>query len=212
MKPSFGSGRGKYFPITTFRRLIAHTRLTFFFISPSPDGLIAGSITEPNGAGGAGGGARRSAESGSDTTSSPPNPNSVQRAGVLEIKCPWNKGDPLNAKPYPVVPWYYIPQVQGLMAVFDRPYCDVFCYTVNNGCAIYRVERNAEYWAAMYSGLSDFWWQHVVPGKHALAAGTDFEKYRPLETTEMTTEMKQWSRRIAERAPKQIYGAEDVNR
>jgi uracil-DNA glycosylase len=85
--------------------------------------------------------------------------------GVLEIKCPWNKGRPESATPYPGVPWYYMPQVQGLMAVFDRGWCDVFCYTVGQGSTIYRVERDPEYWALMYRALSDFWWQNVVPGK-----------------------------------------------
>jgi hypothetical protein len=36
-KPDTGNGdldyEGKYFPITTFRRLIAHTRLTLSFLS-----------------------------------------------------------------------------------------------------------------------------------------------------------------------------------
>ena len=32
--------------------------------------------------------------------------------GVLETKCPWNRGRPESAKPYPNVPWYYMPQVQ----------------------------------------------------------------------------------------------------
>jgi len=35
--------------------------------------------------------------------------------------CPaLRKGDPMHARPYPKVPWYYMPQIQGLMAVFDR--------------------------------------------------------------------------------------------
>jgi hypothetical protein len=29
-------GVGKYFPFTTFRRLIAHTRLTFIFFNQGP--------------------------------------------------------------------------------------------------------------------------------------------------------------------------------
>ena len=156
---------------------------------------------------------------------------------MLEIKCPWNRGRPLDATPYPRVPWYYVPQVQGLMAVFDRPYCDVFCYTVNGGSAIYRVERDPEYWALMYRALSDFWWQHVVPGKHALekagntttdaaaagegdgADGGDagagraeaaWEKYRPPETHELTEELKRRSREMAERAMQRKYSAEDT--
>jgi len=174
------------------------------WLGASPDGLITGAGTvaaEARGAAAAADGARAVAEKTEKVPNVP---------GVLEIKCPWNKGDPLNAKPYPAVPWYYVPQVQGLMAVFDRPYCDVFCYTVRNGSAIYRVERDERYWAAMFGGLSDFWWQHVVPGKHALAAGEDPEKYRPLETRALTDEMKRWSKRIAQDAAQQRYSAEDT--
>ena len=108
--------------------------------------------------------------------------------GILEIKCPWNKGRPEQAKPYPNVPWYSHAAGAGTMAVFDRPYCDLFCYTVGEGSTIYRVQRDPEYWSSMYAALSDFWWQHVVPGKHALAAGGDWEKYRPEETCASTEE------------------------
>lgn len=165
------------------------------WLGASPDGLVAGAATKD----------AESAESDDKKTasSSPP--------GVLEIKCPWNKGDPLNAVPYPRVPWYYVPQAQGLMAVFDRPYCDVFCYTARNGAAIYRVRRDAAYWTAMYAGLSDFWWQHVVPGKHALAAGEDPERHRPGETHALTEDMKRWSKRIAESAAQRRFSAAETD-
>ena len=130
--------------------------------------------------------------------------------GVLEIKCPWNKGDPVGAKPYPRAPWYYVPQVQGLMAVFDRQWCDLFCYTVEHGSAIYRVERDPEYWAMMYRALSDFWWQHVVPGKHAIAAGEDPERFRPSETHALTDELKRRSREISNAAQMRRYTARDT--
>lgn len=161
------------------------------WLGASPDGLIAGAGTD--------------AETVAERAE-----NAPRVPGVLEIKCPWNKGDPLNAVPYPTVPWYYVPQVQGLMAVFDRPYCDVFCYTVRNGAAIYRVRRDARYWTAMYKALSDFWWQHVVPGKHALAAGEDPERHRPPETHALTEDMKRWSRRIAESAQQRRYSAAET--
>ena len=161
------------------------------WLGASPDGLIAGAGTD--------------AETVAERAE-----NAPRVPGVLEIKCPWNKGDPLNAVPYPTVPWYYVPQVQGLMAVFDRPYCDVFCYTVRNGAAIYRVRRDVQYWTAMYKALSDFWWQHVVPGKHALAAGEDPERHRPPETHALTEDMKRWSRRIAESAQQRRYSAAET--
>jgi len=31
--------------------------------------------------------------------------------GVLEIKCPYNKGRPEAARPYTAAPWYYMAQV-----------------------------------------------------------------------------------------------------
>ena len=123
----WGSGREDE-AVEAYKRLtnadVSH--LMFRVLSPdeaelwlgaSPDGLIAGTTTSGT-------------DANSDTNENNQNPIVP---GVLEIKCPWNKGDPHSAKPYPNVPWYYVPQVQGLMAVFDRPYCDVFCYTVNNG-------------------------------------------------------------------------------
>jgi putative phage-type endonuclease len=162
------------------------------WLGASPDGLIAGSLTD------------------AETVAERAENARIAVPGVLEIKCPWNKGDPLGAVPYPICPWYYVPQVQGLMAVFDRPYCDVFCYTVRNGAAVYRVRRDARYWTAMYKALSDFWWQHVVPGKHALAAGEDPERHRPPETHALTEDMKRWSKRIAESAQQRRYSAAET--
>ena len=63
------------------------------------------------------------------------------------------QGRPGWGKPYRA-PWYYVPQVQGLMAVFDGQWCDLFCYTVEHDGAIYRVERDPEYWAMMYRRLA----------------------------------------------------------
>ena len=75
----------------------------------------------------------------------------------------------------------------------------MYCYTAGEGgSAIYRVNRDPEYWAMMYGALSDFWWQHVVPGKHAIAAGDDPERYRPLESHPLTEDLKRRSRRLAD--------------
>jgi uracil-DNA glycosylase len=141
-----------------------------------------------------------------------------EMGGVLEIKCPFNKGSPLTAQPYAKVPWYYIPQVQGLMAIFDRPWCDLVSYTVNGGVAIYRVERDHEYWSIMYSCLSDFWWQSLVPAKHALAAGKDVERYRPAAEHPLCAELKKRSKDIANAskttwiAPDQVAELRDIAR
>ena len=61
-------------------------------------------------------------------------------------------------------------QVQGLMDIFDRDWCNVFVWT-HNGAALYHVARDTAYWRACFDVLAEFWWAHVVPARHALAAG-----------------------------------------
>ena len=94
----------------------------------------------------------------------------------------WNKGDRAErgAVPARADEGTYAPQAQEPAAVFDRPYCRRLRRTPSrNGAAIYRVRRAAcvrRLWARRPERLR---WQHVVPGKHALAAGEDPERHRP---------------------------------
>ena len=62
------------------------------------------------------------------------------------------------------------PQVQGLMEVFDREWCNMYIWT-RNGSGLFHVKRDRSYWDACFDVLAQFWWQHVVPAKHALQAG-----------------------------------------
>ena len=75
-----------------------------------------------------------------------------RNGGVLEIKCPYGStGDPSQAKPYGKVPWYYVPQVQGLMEVLDRDWLDFFVWT-GEGSEVYRVQRDRAYWNVLLVG------------------------------------------------------------
>jgi len=170
------------------------------WMGASPDGLVVAATTD-------------AAEYNSEVVNNADASDSLNsnERGILEVKCPFNRGKPLEAKPYPKVPWYYVPQVQGLMAVFDRPWVDVFAYTVNNGCAIYRVKRDREYWAQMYEALSEFWWQHVVPAKHAMQRGLDFEKYRPSEEHPKCNVLKAESQRIASESTTWVISKRDLD-
>ena len=70
-------------------------------------------------------------------------------------------------------------QVQGLMDVFDRDWCNLFVWTVN-GSTLFHIRRDPLYWNLCFQGLAEFWWSHVIPGKHELAAhgpGAE-ERYR----------------------------------
>jgi hypothetical protein len=60
-------------------------------------------------------------------------------------------------------------QVQGLMEIFGREWCNLYCWTVT-GSAVYQIRRDRAYWALCFHVLAEFWWAHVVPAKHALAA------------------------------------------
>eukprot|EP00245_Coleochaete_scutata_P014063 TRINITY_DN5893_c0_g2_i2.p1 TRINITY_DN5893_c0_g2~~TRINITY_DN5893_c0_g2_i2.p1 ORF type:complete len:655 (+),score=99.73 TRINITY_DN5893_c0_g2_i2:71-2035(+) len=119
--------------------------------------------------------------------------------GLLEVKCPFNKGRPLAATPYPRVPHYYIPQAQGLMEILDRDWLDFYVWTVK-GSVVFRVERDPAYWAMLHSAMAEFWWQNVVPARLALLNNKGKEEvalYRPRDS-ELTAKIVETSKRLAE--------------
>lgn len=108
-------------------------------------------------------------------------------AGILEVKCPFNKGKPELALPWTNMPFYYMPQVQGQMEVMNRDWVDLYCWTLN-GSTIFRVCRDREYWALIHGILREFWWENVVPAREALSMGSEEEakKYEPTSTHDQT--------------------------
>lgn len=51
--------------------------------------------------------------------------------GILEVKCPYGKSnDPQGAVPYDSVPYYYMPQAQGLLEILEREWLDFYVWTV----------------------------------------------------------------------------------
>ncbi|KAJ0432073.1 putative restriction endonuclease type II, exonuclease, phage-type/RecB, YqaJ viral recombinase [Helianthus annuus] len=107
--------------------------------------------------------------------------------GILEVKCPFNKGKPASAKPWTTMPFYYMPQVQGQMEVMDRDWVDLYCWT-ENGSTIFRVSRDEEYWKLIHGVLREFWWENVVPAREALLMGSEVEarKYEPTSVHKLT--------------------------
>lgn len=125
-----------------------------------------------------------------------------EKAGILEVKCPHNKGKPELCVPWDLVPYYYMPQVQGLMEILDRDWLDFYVWTLN-GSSIFRVERNAQYWALIYGVLGDFWWANVVPAKQnlLLQKNVDVNIYRPVHPHQLTNSIMQESRTLAMKTP-----------
>lgn len=107
--------------------------------------------------------------------------------GILEVKCPYNKGKPEIALPWSTVPFYYMPQVQGQMEILDREWVDLYCWTPN-GSTIFRIIRRRDYWELMHGILHEFWWENVVPAKEALSTGREevAKSYDPTPTHRLT--------------------------
>jgi hypothetical protein len=123
--------------------------------------------------------------------------------GILEVKCPHNKGSPETGSPWTSVPHYYMPQAQGLLEIFDREWMDFYVWCVN-GSSIYRIYRDERYWGLIFRVMSEYWWGHVVPARHHLQKGNELDrvqKYRPQAKHPLTDEIVSMSRLLAVRAP-----------
>lgn len=84
--------------------------------------------------------------------------------GVLEIKCPFFKGEMCRASPWKQIPLYCVPQAQGLIEIVDKDWMDFYVWTPN-GSSLFRLYRDEAYWDALKIALSDFWFNHVLPAK-----------------------------------------------
>ncbi|KAL2519660.1 Restriction endonuclease [Abeliophyllum distichum] len=96
------------------------------------------------------------------------------RGGILEVKCPFNKGKPEMGLPWSTMPFYYMPQVQGQMEIINRDWVDLYCWTPK-GSTIFRVCRQRSYWELIHGILREFWWENVVPAREALLSGREEE-------------------------------------
>lgn len=121
--------------------------------------------------------------------------------GILEVKCPYNRGKPELALPWKIMPHYYMPQVQGQMEVMDREWVDLYCWTPN-GSSLFRVYRDRAYWKLMHKILYEFWWGNVVPARQALSMGreVDARLYEPTPKHQLTNLVVSESRKLAAEA------------
>ncbi|KAG0558277.1 hypothetical protein KC19_10G015300 [Ceratodon purpureus] len=123
--------------------------------------------------------------------------------GILEVKCPHNKGSPETGSPWTSVPHYYMPQAQGLLEIFDREWLDFYVWCVN-GSSIYRIYRDETYWGLIFRVMSEYWWGNIVPARHHLQKGEELDRvqaYRPQAKHPLTDEIMSMSRLLAVRAP-----------
>ena len=121
--------------------------------------------------------------------------------GILEVKCPYNKGKPEIALPWRLVPYYYMPQVQGLMEIMGRDWVDLYCWTPN-GSSLFRVPRDRAYWELIHEVLREFWWGNVMPSRELLLLGKEAEarSFEPQPKHRLTNLVLYRSRKMASEA------------
>ncbi|XP_066348094.1 uncharacterized protein [Miscanthus floridulus] len=121
--------------------------------------------------------------------------------GILEVKCPFNKGKPELALPWRAMPYYYMPQVQGLMEIMGRDWVELYCWTPN-GSSLFRVPRDRAYWELIHEVLRDFWWGSVMPARELALLGKDDEarSFEPQPKHRLTNLVLYRSRKLASEA------------
>ena len=174
---------------------VKHDDAPHGWLGASPDGLIASFEVD-------------------SAAAAAPRP-AVHGPGILEIKCPYNKGRPDLAEPPSRAIWYYMPQLQGLMDIFDREWCNLYVWTPERGSAAFLVRRDRNYWAACFDVLAEFWWAHVVPARQAHDRGApeaEVQAFRPYNAHPASEELRAWSKRLAAEAPAVTFPAQRVGR
>lgn len=134
--------------------------------------------------------------------------STTNKGGILEVKCPC-KPSPYTAVPYSTLPVYYVPQVQGLLRIFNREFCDLYSWTSVNGSALFRIYRDDNYWDIMNNDLETFWFQHVLPARQAKENGMSIDEIRaefgPGESSRYSKEIKAKGRELVKNATEMRY-------
>lgn len=90
----------------------------------------------------------------------------VEHDGLIEVKCPYTR------KCYGEVPPYYYPQINALLEITGRAYCDLFVWTPE-AHRIWRIRANKQAFDELVTHYAAFW-AHVV-GKAPLPANPSKE-------------------------------------
>ena len=105
--------------------------------------------------------------------------NTLQPFGFLEVKCPYSArmltptdacatsgfcctADPITGQLKLKENHAYYSQVQGQMAIGQRPWCDFVIYT-SKGLSVQRIEYNEKFWEDLLHKLSNFYDNCVAP-------------------------------------------------
>eukprot|EP00252_Welwitschia_mirabilis_P015177 TRINITY_DN33395_c0_g1_i1.p1 TRINITY_DN33395_c0_g1~~TRINITY_DN33395_c0_g1_i1.p1 ORF type:complete len:330 (-),score=14.95 TRINITY_DN33395_c0_g1_i1:390-1379(-) len=103
--------------------------------------------------------------------------------GMVEVKCPFSRGNPNEAEPWDSFPAYYIPRLQCAMEILGKEWLDFYVW-FPKGSSLFRIYRDPECCDLVMDALVDFWMNHVVPAKEILHQCSDSRsrllRFRPL--------------------------------
>lgn len=51
------------------------------------------------------------------------------------------------------------------MEIFKVEWANLYMWTRGGGSAVFHIERDERYWSKCFTALSDFWYDHVLPGR-----------------------------------------------
>lgn len=76
----------------------------------------------------------------------------VGSKGMIEVKCPFFKQEP-----HELIPPHYFCQMNGLMEIYNRDWCDFVSWTPANGMNIFRLYRDSETWELLLNKYMTFY-------------------------------------------------------
>ena len=80
----------------------------------------------------------------------------VGKNGLVEAKCPWYfKKD--SSKLHTSVKKQYYVQMNALMEIFEREWCDYICWTPDEGMVVYRAHRDKELFDVFMEEYTKVW-------------------------------------------------------
>ena len=94
------------------------------------------------------------------------------------------------------------------MELLDLEWAHLYAWTAKNGSKIFLIQRDKQYFLALYNYMATFWWDHVIPARSSLETAQDAEDYIQYAPKDLNpTQLIEESRRLAAKAPQLTFNS-----
>lgn len=128
----------------------------------------------------------------------------VGSEGLIEVKCPYWKKKDGSPRLHTQVPVYYYLQMNALLEITEREWCDYVCWVPDEGTAVFRVSRDKNtfdflmgYYSTIYAAVQNA--VRTVPV--LLKAERDKIEMFVQDAMKKTVDLTFWSATIQDRPP-----------